>query len=191
MRKRVLTVWVLWKVRTWLLFSRPLAALHQVDVCMRSQPDEPRVLAMRAHVLALLGKSDEALRTLQQLLQVRPGHAADWFNYGFMCEASGQVDAAETAFRRALAINPSMDRAWYGLGLALIQLGRLDEAAQALKKNTELQPMSPYGWYQLARVELERGQPQETIRIIRHLHRFEPRVAAQLQRETGLCQAVA
>ena len=56
----------------------------------------------------------------------------------------------------------------------------------ALKRNTELQPMSPYGWYQLARVHMDRHEPEEARKIIRHLQGFEPKVAAQLQRETGL-----
>jgi Tfp pilus assembly protein PilF len=56
----------------------------------------------------------------------------------------------------------------------------------ALKRNTELQPMSPYGWYQLARVQVDRQQPDEARKIIRHLKGFEPKVADQLVRETGL-----
>jgi predicted Zn-dependent protease len=68
----------------------------------------------------------------------------------------------------------------------LIRLQRLDEAVAALKQNTKLQPMSPYGWYQLARVHVDRQEPEEAEKIIRHLKRFEPKVAAQLERETGL-----
>ena len=67
-----------------------------------------------------------------------------------------------------------------------LDLQRYDEAIVALKKNTELQPMSPYGWYQLARVRFDRQEPEETRKIIRHLKGFEPKVAAQLERETGL-----
>ena len=68
----------------------------------------------------------------------------------------------------------------------LIRLRRPEEAIEALKRNTELQPMSPYGWYQLARVHFDRGEPDATRRIIVHLKNFEPKVAAQLERETGL-----
>jgi predicted Zn-dependent protease len=68
----------------------------------------------------------------------------------------------------------------------LIRLQRHEEAIAALKRNTELQPMSPYGWYQLARVHVDRSQPEEAVKIIRHLKNFEPKVAAQLERETGL-----
>jgi Flp pilus assembly protein TadD len=103
-----------------------------------------------------------------------------------LLEESGQPERAEQALRRALELDPKMDRAWYGLALVLIQVRRYDEAVTALRKTTELQPMSPFGWYQLARVHVDRHEPEEAVKIIRHLHGFEPKVAAQLERETGL-----
>jgi len=33
---------------------------------------------------------------------------------------------------------------------------------------------------------MELGQPEEAFAVIRHLKGFEPKVAAQLERETGL-----
>ena len=72
----------------------------------------------------------------------------------------------------------------YKRTIATVQ--RYDQAVAALKKNTELQPMSPFGWYQLARGHVDRHEPDEAVKIIRHLKGFEPKVAAQLERETGL-----
>jgi hypothetical protein len=46
--------------------------------------------------------------------------------------------------------------------------------------------MSPFAWYQLARVHFDRHEAQQTLEIIRHLQGFEPKVAEQLKRETGL-----
>ena len=103
-----------------------------------------------------------------------------------MLEQADRLDEAEKAFRQSVALSPELDRAWYGLGLTLIRLQRYDEAVVALKRNTELQPMSPYGWYQLARVQVDRHDTEEARRIIAHLKSFEPKVAAQLERETGL-----
>ena len=45
--------------------------------------------------------------------------------------------------------------------------------------------MSPYGWYQLGRVQHELGHTAKR-RILDHLAKFEPDVARQLARETGL-----
>jgi Tfp pilus assembly protein PilF len=70
--------------------------------------------------------------------------------------------------------------------VTLIRLGRADDALAAFERNTELQPMSPYGWYQLARLHADQRRADQARRIIRHLKGFEPQVAAQLERETGL-----
>jgi tetratricopeptide (TPR) repeat protein len=109
-----------------------------------------------------------------------------WYNLGYLQEELKQIADAEFSFRRALELNEKLDQAWYGLGLTLIQQQRFEEAIKALKRNTQLQPMSPYAWYQLARVHVDRQEPEEAVKIIRHLKGFEPKFAAQLERETGL-----
>jgi tetratricopeptide (TPR) repeat protein len=150
-------------------------------------PDDAYALASRAHVRAQAGRRSQAIADQQRLVAVHPERsAADWFNLAFLLEEAERYDEAEPAFRRATELDPQLDRAWYGLGLVLIRLGRHDDAVAALERNTKLQPMSPYGWYQLARVQIERAQPDEARKIIRHLKGFEPKVAEQLVRETGL-----
>ncbi len=170
-----------------LVFSRREAALEVFSAMLLRWPGDAYVLASRAHLNAQLGRNEQALADAQALTQAHPQRsAADWFNLGFLLDAAGRYAEAEPAFRQALALDPKLDRGWYGLGLLLIRLQRFDEAVAALKRNTELQPMSPYGWYQLARIHFDRQEPDEARKIIRHLKEFEPKVAAQLERETGL-----
>ena len=169
-----------------LIVGRQLAALSVFDAMVRRWPDDVYTLASRAHLRSQLGQVDAALLDSQRLTELRHDHASTWFNHGFMLEAAGRWDEALTAFTRATELGPELDRAWYGLGLVLIRLKRYDEAVVALKRNTELQPMSPYGWYQLARVHVDRHEPEAATKIIKHLQGFEPKVAAQLARETGL-----
>lgn len=187
-RARLMEYWWL-KVRAIaaLVLGRRRAAEGFFDAMLASWPDDAYALASRAHVLAQSGRNEEALRDARALVRAHPERSAgDWFNFAFLLEATDRVEEAEQAFRRALELDPKLDRAWYGLGLALIRQRRFDDAVAALKRNTELQPMSPYGWYQLARVQLDRQQPDEARKIIRHLKKFEPKVAEQLERETGL-----
>ena len=117
---------------------------------------------------------------------MQPDDAEAHFNRGFLLQEMNDRDGAMAAFRRAIALNPDHDRAHYGLALSLISARRLEEALVPLKKNTKLQPMSPYGWYQLARVQHELGRTEETQQVLDHLARFEPKIARQLERETGL-----
>lgn len=170
-----------------LVLGRSGIARRLFDEMLARWPTDAYALASRAHVHAQAGRKEEALRDARALVQAHPARsAADWFNLAFLLEATDRIEEAEGAFRRALELDPKLDRAWYGLGLTLIRQRRFDDAVAALKRNTELQPMSPYGWYQLARVQLDRQQPEEARKIIVHLKKFEPKVAEQLERETGL-----
>lgn len=176
-----------WRAIAWLLVGRKTAALRAFDAMVSRWPADAYALASRAHVLAELGRTADALNDMRALVVAHPNRsAADWFNLAFLLEAAGDHGEAENAFRHSLALDPKLDRAWYGLGVVLIQLGRADDAIAALRRNTELQPMSPFGWYQLARVQHEHHNSDEARKIIRHLKGFEPKVAAQLERETGL-----
>lgn len=122
----------------------------------------------------------------ERVLMLAPELANSQFNVAYVASELGRLSEAENLFRAAIAIEEKMDRAWYGLGLVLVRLGRLDEAVVVFKLNTKLQPMSPFGWYQLARTHMELNQTQDAQTILRHLNGFEPKVAAQLARETGL-----
>jgi tetratricopeptide (TPR) repeat protein len=176
-----------WWAMVLLVLGRNAAAEDVFSRMLQRWPDDGYALASRAHLRAQAGRRSQAIADQQRLVALHPSRsAADWFNLAFMLDEGEQYEAAEAAFRRALELDPKLDRAWYGLGLVLIRLQRSDEAVAALKRNTELQPMSPYGWYQLARVQFERREPEEARKIIRHLKGFEPKVAAQLERETGL-----
>ena len=128
----------------------------------------------------------QALGFFERALLLTPANANAHFNVGFVCEELGRSQEAEMAFKKAIEIDEKMDRAWYGLGLALVRQQRFTESLLAFKRNTELQSMSPYAWYQMARVHMEMQEPEKALEVIRHLNGFEPKVAAQLVRETGL-----
>ncbi len=186
MMRTVEAGWLRWQGRIALLFGRQSQALSAFERLNALDPDDAHALASRAQLEDQRGRLERAIALQREVTLRRPAQAAGWFNLGFMLEKADFLDDARDAFAQATRLSPSLDRAWYGLGLVLIRLRRFDEAVEALRKNTELQPMSPYGWYQLARVHVDRQEPEEAARIIRHLRGFEPKVAAQLERETGL-----
>lgn len=162
------------------------AALRWLETARREFPEDPRVLAAVAFANAQEGRKREALALFDRVSELSPGEAETEFNRGFLRQELNDHEAAIEAFKRTLDLRPKHDRALYGLALSLIALRRLDEAIAPLERNTKLQPMSPYGWYQLARVQFDRGHPDKTQAIIDELAKFEPKVAAQLARETGL-----
>lgn len=161
------------------------AALPKFARMLRLRPADPYALASRGHVQAQLQLTQEAIDSLRQLTGAWPQQAAGWFNLGYVLQQAGRHEEAGPAFERALALDPRLDRAWYGLALVCIHQQRWQEAAQALERNTTLQPLGPYGWYRLAQVWLALGEPGKACKVIAHLRRFEPRVAAQLERENA------
>ena len=184
--RRVRYLSLKWGAMALLVAGRRQQSLDIFKTMLAEFPGDVYALDSKAHLLAQEGDRRAALQDFVQLVQAEPRSGRHWFNYGFVLEELGEYEQAEAAFRKATQHSPELDRAWYGLGLVLIRLQRFDDAAVALKQNTKLQPMSPYGWYQLARVHVDRQEPEEAEKIIRHLKGFEPKVAAQLERETGL-----
>lgn len=168
-----------------------VAALKFYGYALSAVPDDPKALAAIGYELAQAGRLREALARFDRAAERAPDWAEVQFDRGFLLQQLNDHEAALDAFDQALARNPDHDRALYGKALSLIALSRKDEAVAPLERNTRLQPMSPYGWYQLARVQFDRGKPEKTQAIIDHLATFEPKVAAQLARETGLTRPPA
>ena len=177
-----------------LAFGHPAGALARFDQMVSGWPLDRYGLASRAHVLARLNRLEASIFSQQQLVGL-PGSQAQlavaWFNLGYLLQQAGRHDEARPAFEKATEFNLCMDQAWYGLALVLIHQRKFHEARQALKKNTALQPMSPYGWYRLAEVHLALGAPEKSRKVIDHLRSFEPRVAAQLEREISMAASFA
>lgn len=183
--------WARWRLQALLVLGRQQRALELLDRLLGRWPTERYLLASRGTLRARRGDWPGAVADLRALVLSHPDEASAWFNLGFALEQQGELSEAEAAFRRAIARNAQLDRAWYGLALVLIRRQRLREAVEPLRRNTALQPMSPYGWYQLARVHVDLDEPEEAEKILRRLEGFEPKVAAQLRRETGLKGAMS
>jgi tetratricopeptide (TPR) repeat protein len=175
-----------WRARAFLFLGLQEQAFETFEDMLARWPEDAYVLQSLANIEAARGHLHRAVLHLRRLVMLAPESGAAWFNLAYVLEQQEHAQEAEQAFRKAIELEPSIDRAWYGLGLTLIRQQRYEEAIAALKRNTEMQPMSPFGWYQMARAHMDLGQRDEAARVIRHLEGFEPKVAAQLRRETGI-----
>jgi tetratricopeptide (TPR) repeat protein len=186
-----LNVWYFRQMAIWSAFvKRDGMALAYWERLGEARPRDAKVIAKIAHLRAGLGEREAAIALLRRALDIDPDSAPTWFNLGYLQQESGAHEDALESFGRAIALDEKLDRAWYGKALSLIKLGRLDEAVAPLKRNTELQPMSPFGWYQLAHVHHRQGDSRRVAKIIRKLSEFEPKVARQLEQETGVSAGV-
>lgn len=153
---------------------------------LQARPNDAQALASIGHLRAESGDAAGAVSAFEAAVATGEAPASVWFNLGFMRQEAGDHPGAIDAFDRAIALDEKLDRAWYGKALSLIKLDRVADAIPLLQKNTELQPMSPFGWYQLAHAYHRLGQTERVEKTIRKLAGFEPKVAKQLERETGV-----
>jgi len=172
------------------IFGRRQMAEHWWYRVLALAPGNVHALASIGHLRSEAGDRPGAIAALEQAVAGGKTPASVWFNLGFLCQEAGDHDRAIVAFERAIEGNEKLDRAWYGKALSLIRLGRVQEAIPLLQKNTELQPMSPFGWYQLAHAYHRLGQTDRVAKTIVKLAGFEPKVAKQLERETGVSVGV-
>ncbi len=186
MMSRVSALFLHWSALGWLVVGQRSKSLQTWNRLISTHGRHAPWVSSRAHLLAELDQHDLALQDYDWLCQQPQASAADWFNRGFLLEQKQDLPRAAESFERSIAMDPELDRAWYGLGLCRLRLGQLEQACVALRRNTQLQPMSPHGWVQLARIHEKRQEPEEVLKIIRHLQGFEPQVAAELMRETGI-----
>ncbi len=168
------------------VFRQHDTAIRYYEVALALAPEDPKLMASIGYELLQAGRKRDALRWFDRAVARKPDWPEVQFGRAMLQQEAGDHDVALGTFDLTLAANPDHDRAYYGKALSLIALDRHDEAVAPLERNTKLQPMSPYGWYQLGRVQHKRGKFEKAQSIIDHLATFEPKVAAQLARETGL-----
>lgn len=182
-----LKVWYLRQMATWSTFFRQGAmALEYWEQIRALRPGDAAVIATVAGLHASAGRRGHACDLLRESIAIDSAQAYVHFNLGYLLQQDEHHLEALSAFERALALNPKLDQALYGQALSLLKLGRVEEALEPLKANTRLQPLSPYGFYQLAHALNRLDRRDEARKVIVQLSGFEPQVARQLQRETGI-----
>jgi tetratricopeptide (TPR) repeat protein len=187
MESMVLNAWFYKQMAIWSrLLNRTDMALEYWRKVSALRPQDSAPIASIAFLEAQRGDRPAAILALQQALAMNPEQTEQWYNLGYLQQQSEQHEDALKSFERAVKLNEKHDLSWYGRGISLMKLERVEEAIKAFRKNTVLQPLSPYGFYQLAHAYLRQGDTERVRRTIKQVSGFEPQVALQLQRETGV-----
>ena len=184
---RLLKHWFYKQLGIWSgIFGRQgLAAEYWLDA-QRFKPDNAAALVTAANHLSLNQQFAEAEAVLRKSLDIDSNQSAAWFNLGFLLQKRDEHEQALAAFDQAIRHHERLDRAHYGRALSLMALERNQEAKAALQRTVDLQPMSPYGYYHLAVLQFKMGDEKAYKKITRKLGSFEPKLALQLQQETGV-----
>lgn len=135
---------------------------------------------IRAVVLNMAGKREEAIAELKKACELDPKNAQHPFMLALLYGEAEQPDAAIARLKDAVTIDPSFVRAWYNLGLSQAQKEDLAGAIISLKKAEELQPGSPEFPYARATVHARAGQMVEARQAAERAQSLGYQPAAQL-----------
>ncbi|MFM1826802.1 MAG: hypothetical protein RLY67_183 [Pseudomonadota bacterium] len=143
-------------------------------------------LITAANHLTIAKRLADAEALLRRSLEIDSSQSSAWFNLGFLLQKRNHHEEAISAFDQAIRHHEGLDRAHYGRALSLMALDRNIEAKAALERTVDLQPMSPYGYYHLAHLQFRMGDEKAYRKTTRKLSSFEPKLAVQIQKETGV-----
>lgn len=170
------------------IFGLRARAHEFIELTLQQNPRHQRAWTFSAFLNAEKGRMDAAIRDFEQAVALKPDDAESLFNLGFALQRTGRHPEALERFQRATETNRFLDRAWYGMGISLVKLGRYEEAAPKFAEAARLQPMNPYAAYQLASCWFHLGQRDKLEAEYERVKGFDPKIAAQMQRDFGAGQ---
>jgi tetratricopeptide (TPR) repeat protein len=128
-----------------MLLGRQGDALSRLDAAESAGSGDPKWLTLRAHVLRLLDRFDEAVLLCRDAFSKGIESAELSRAFGLALHLAGEHDAALEAFDRAALANPAA--ALSDKGVLLSQLGRLTEARETFEQALIHDPQSADAWY--------------------------------------------
>ena len=160
---------------TRLMQSNPGLAAEQATEILKVVPGYPPATLLLATAHRLSGRTDDALRTLEQLTRAQPNWAAAHYELGLAQISGGQ--SAVAALRRAVSLKADMPDAWRTLGDQLTLQGDLESADFAYGQHVNTSTRDP----RLMNAALalnENRIPQAELLLREHLKMFPTDVAA-------------
>ncbi len=138
-------------------------------VSLRQQrPDNPDVASTLAVAYQRSGRPEEALRALDEGLEIDPGYYPLHVNLSRYHAGRGDLDAAVRHLDRAIEIHPALATAHESRGLYLIKMGRIKEAYASFRNAVTRDPSRSVSLFNLAFIE---ANLKEWSIALRHIER--------------------
>jgi tetratricopeptide (TPR) repeat protein len=134
-----------------MLLGRHGNAMARLDALEREWSGDAKWLTLRAHLLRLMDRYDEAVQLCRDALARGVESAELTRAFGLALHLAGSHDEALEAFDRAASVNPAA--ALSDKGVLLSQLGRLTEARETFEQALIHDPTSADAWYNKANAQ--------------------------------------
>jgi superkiller protein 3 len=114
--------------------GRHAEAVQAFEHAIEREPHDLEALEAKARSLTVLGRTAEAQRDWESLLEVIPGNAEAWFQLGLLRFEASEWSAAAAAFEKCVVLKTQWPaQAWLNLGCCQWRLGEWQAAFQSLR----------------------------------------------------------
>jgi tetratricopeptide (TPR) repeat protein len=169
-------------------------ALGHLEYLRQRRPGDPGLAVRLAQCCDLLGRQDEAVRLLDEVLARHPDFLPALEERGKLALNAGQRDQAEAWLRRALALAPGDATVLPQLQQCLVQMGKAEEARaleprlkqakedlerihQLVEHDIQADPGNAELSYEAGMIFLRAGAPADGLRWLQNAVRLNPRHA--------------
>lgn len=115
-------------------------ALGRVDAALAKAPANPKLLDIRARLLARMARDDEAKTAVAKALEADPNFAPALEVKAMYADQAGKLEEALALYDRAAAADPDNADYAYRAARISLRLGRTEDAIARLRKVVSLSP---------------------------------------------------
>ena len=149
-------------------------ALETIEALSKDFPNNPLLLNISGVCYAGLSLMDDAVKSYEKAVAIKPDYADAHFNLGNILRDLGELDGAIKSFVKTIEIMPEYDEAQYNLGVTLQELGQLDEAIEQYEKALSINPENADLILNLGFIYQSLGQIDEAIEQYDNALTFDP-----------------
>jgi len=102
--------------------------------------DDSEALYVKAQALSALGKSEEALRIIEEYVLLYPGDSCGWTEKGRILSVMNRLEEAERSFLKSLQLFGFSSAAWNNLGILYGRKERWRDAITSYQRALEYDP---------------------------------------------------
>ena len=138
-------------------------ALETIEALSKDFPNNPLLLNISGVCYAGLSLMDDAVKSYEKAVAIKPDYADAHFNLGNILRDLGELDGAIKSYGKTIEIMPDYDAAQHNLGVALQELGQFDEAIEHYEKALSINPDNTELLINLGFIYQDLGELDEAI----------------------------
>lgn len=136
--------------------------------------DNPVFLYNYANLLMKTGRSEESVKYLLKVIQLKPGHFNAHYMLGEIYFKAGDLNKSIFHFRKAIQLFPNNEKAKNNLGVVYYSMGKKKEAETEFSEAVRINPEYGIARFYLGVIYAEKGQKDDARKEIELSVRLDP-----------------